>query len=124
MKLFCYIFYVIYVHVVIFLCKVDKIGFEDTQDTGSHPSLTTKYKLIMNKFGIDWPAVTWQDVTKPLYSVLAARLKLSNVIKPIPSSISEQGSYWKLYYNSVNGSGTEEKFNNDVNTLEKGDQII
>ena len=102
--------------------QVDQIGFLDTKDTGSHPGLVAKYEKIQQHFAIDWPSVTWEDLRKPLYSGLAARLFLSNVNEPIPlaSEIEMQGNYWKTYYNSnaPNAAGTVQKFVNDVMALE------
>ena len=42
-----------------------------------------------------------EDLRKPLYSGLAARLKLSNIEDGIPlsSNLEAQGQYWKNYYN-------------------------
>ena len=60
-----------------------------------------------------------QDLRKPLYSALAARLFLLNIPESIPNDIDRQASYWKQYYNTVAGDdGSKEKFKNDVNALE------
>ena len=103
--------------------QVDQIGFNDTQDTASHTKkLAVKHQQIKEHFGIDWPSVTWMDLRKPLYSGLAARLRLFNVKDPIPpaSDIEQQGQYWKEHYNSnsTNAAGTVPKFVNDVQKLE------
>ena len=102
--------------------QVDLIGFQDTQDTNSHPGLVSKFEEIQSKFGIDWPSVQWEDLRKPLYSGLAARLKLSNVAASIPfaSDVAGQASYWKTYYNTESGAGTVERFIQDVMGLEDG----
>ena len=102
--------------------QVDLIGFQDTQDTNSHPGLVSKFREIQREFGIDWPSVQWEDLRKPLYSGLAARLKLSNVAESIPlaSDVAGQASYWKRYYNTESGAGTVEKFIQDVMALENG----
>ena len=80
---------------------------------------TPRYISYRIAHNIDWPTVRWEDLRKPLYSGLAARLKLSNVKVPIPlaSEIEEQGQYWKDYYNSKLGAGTVEKFVEDVEAL-------
>ena len=98
--------------------QVDEIGFNDTQDTSAHSNLIRKYELIQEKFNIDWRSVTWEDLRKPLYSGLAARLFLSNVVEPIPSDLCGQATYWKKHYNK-SGSGTASKFVRDVNKLEE-----
>ena len=100
--------------------QVDLVGFKDTQNTASHPGLSAKFLQIQQQFNIDWPSVQWEDLRKPLYSALAARLFLSNIPEPIPlaSDVTGQASYWKMYYNTPAGAGTEEKFIEDVMALE------
>ena len=80
--------------------QVDEIRFCDTQDIISHPGLIEKFDKIQIFFGIDWRQVQWEDLRKPLYSGLAARLKLSNIEDEIPLSnnLEAQGHYWKNYY--------------------------
>ena len=98
--------------------QVDQIAFLATKDSLSHPSLTQKHEKIREILNIDWSSVTWNDLRKPLYSGLAARLFLSNVPQEIPfaSEIAQQANYWKLYYNKI-GAGTVQKFINDVTAL-------
>ena len=102
--------------------QVDLSGFQDTQNTTSHPRLVSKFSQIQSKFGIDWRTVQWEDLRKPLYSGLAARLLLSNKPEPIPlaSNVTAQASYWKEHYNTEKGAGTEEKFIQDVRALKGG----
>ena len=100
--------------------QVDEIGFDDTKNTAAHPSLARKYKLIHDYFNIDWKEVTWEDLRKPLYSGLAARLFLSNVKSKIPTTLCGQAAYWKKHYNKT-GKGTVSKFVEDVNALEGTD---
>ena len=96
--------------------QVDEIGFQSTQDVNSHPALSIKYNKIKEAFGIDWRNVQWRDLRKPLYSGIAARLYISNILLNIPCGIAEQATYWKTYYNR-NGAGTEQKFVSDVQSL-------
>ena len=102
--------------------QVDLIGFRDTQDTTSHPGLVSKFREIQGRFNIDWRSVQWEDLRKPLYSGLAARLFLSNVAESIPlaSDVAGQASYWKRHYNTESGAGTEARFVEDVMGLEEG----
>mgnify|MGYP003624848731 FL=1 len=90
--------------------QVDKIGFEDTQDTKSHPALVNKFKMIKDEFGIDWPKASWQDLRDPLHSTIAARLLLSNKEADIPDTVEGRASYWKDKYNTVKGKGTTAKY--------------
>ena len=101
--------------------QVDEVGFRDTQDTTSHPGLNVKFDKIQRKFGINWREVKWEDLRKPLYSGLAARLFLSNVLEgiPIASDIRAQGQYWKEHYNTDDGEGTVDKFVEDIEALLK-----
>ena len=80
--------------------QVDEIRFRDTQDIISHPGLVEKFNKIQEFFGIDWRQVQWEDLRKPLYSGLAARLKMSNIEDEIPlsSNLEAQWQYWKNYY--------------------------
>ena len=98
--------------------QVDEIAFLATKDTSSHPSLNGKHQKIRQHLSIDWSTVTWNDLRKPLYSGLAARLFLSNIPQEIPfaSEIALQATYWKLHYNK-NGAGTVQKFIDDVKAL-------
>lgn len=99
--------------------QVDEVGFNDTQDVSSHQGLATKFDKIQEHFGINWRQVQWEDLRKPLYSGLAARLFLSNVPDRLPSAsnIQAQGEYWKEHYNTRDGEGTVEKFVEDVMAL-------
>ena len=99
--------------------QVDEIGFQDTQNTTSHPDLVAKFARIERVFGIYWITVTWEDLEKPFYSALAARLFLSNIEEAIPSSseIEEQAEYWNTYYNTDDGKGTVQDFIDRVNEL-------
>ena len=103
---------------------MDKVGFAETQNVNAHRDLVKKHKLIKEKFGFDWMKVSWSDLTKPLYSGLAARLYLSNEQAPIPKDLIPQAKYWKNHYNTKAGSGTWQKFRDDVEALEKGTAIV
>ena len=102
--------------------QVDQTGFLDTQDVASHPGLTAKFAAIQTACGFNWATVTWQDLRKPMYSALAARLFLSNIAEAIPADIAGQARYWKQYYNTPAGSGTEQDFI-DRTAVVKGTEI-
>lgn len=97
--------------------QVDEIAFRDTQNTASHPGLLANYQKIQEAFGIDWPSMEWSDLRIPLYSGIAARLFLLNIPESIPCDIDGQARYWKRYYNTQAGAGTEEKFRQDAIAL-------
>ena len=91
--------------------QVSDFAFNDTMDTGAHYRLPSKYYKILQAFpGIDWPFTTRQDLDKPFFSALAARLYLSNLKERIPNSnrIEEQAYYWKNFY--MRGVANEKKF--------------
>jgi len=98
--------------------QVDKIGFDETKNVRSHPSLRTTMEKIKKQKGIDWNSVTWEDLWKPLYSGLSARLLLSTKAGKIPDTLEGQAEYWKKHYNSGVGKGTPEKFIKDVKACE------
>ncbi|KAK3739948.1 hypothetical protein QZH41_012800 [Actinostola sp. cb2023] len=93
--------------------QVDSIGYIDTK---IRPSLFKYHRKILAVFHINWQQTTWKDLTKPLYSGLAARLLLATIPVPIPpaENILAQGEYWKKYYNTPAGKGTVQKFVNAV----------
>ena len=90
--------------------QVDPSGFAATQDLVSHPKLKTKYKMIQEATDISWESVVWEDLRKPLYSGIAARLILLNKTELIPSHLEGQAGYWKEHYNTESGKGTVDDF--------------
>ena len=97
--------------------QVDLTAFQDSQNITFGFNSTSRE--IQRHFGIDWQSVQWEDLRKPLYSALAARLILSNTTESIPlaSDVAAQASYWRRHYNAV---GTEARFIADVMALEEG----
>ncbi|XP_068744064.1 uncharacterized protein [Montipora capricornis] len=96
--------------------QVDRIGHVETT---TQRRLRNYWNEIKAKLGIDWTKTTWADLEKPLYSGLAARLYLARIPASIPTDLPSQAQYWKTYYNTEAGSGTVQKFINDVK-LAKG----
>ena len=96
--------------------QVDRIGFEDTQNVASHAKLKEHFKKINADFGIDWSTVKYEDLRKPLYSAIAARLKYLNIASSIPPSwqLTRQAKYWKEHYNTRSGKGSVSKFKKDI----------
>ena len=87
-----------------------------TQDS-DNPTLNVKHNLITQEFNIDWISVELDDLRRPLYSGIAARLLVFLAPEKIPDSndIEGQAQFWKQYYNT-NGSINE--FILSVNQLE------
>ena len=94
-------------------------AFEDTMDTRAHKRLPGKYQRILKAFNIDWKSVSYEDLDKPFYSALAARLYLSNYPEHIPPAhqIDNQAEYWKFKY--MAGSGDIQYFKDKVHELER-----
>ena len=101
---------------------VSQEGLEQTQIL-NHPTLNVKRNLIALEFDIDWLMVDWDDLKRPFYSALAARLLLFLAPELIPdfSDIPDQARFWKQYYN-VDGSLSE--FIGAANKVEGEDNCI
>ena len=75
----------------------------------------------------DWELVEWEDLNKPLWSALAARLvillaKIHNTSDiPAPSDVSGQATFWNSFYNS---NGNASRFQTAVETLIASDSEL
>ncbi len=96
--------------------QIDRIAYEETKNVTSHPSLVRLHRIMKEaaiSLGLrtfDWPLTTWQDLTMPAFSCVAARLYLALIPQAVPDSLEEQANYWKKYYNTIAGNGTREQF--------------
>ena len=101
---------------------VSREGLEQTKIL-NHPTLNVKRNLIALEFDIDWLMVERDDLKRPFYSALAARLLLFLAPELIPdfSDIPDQARFWKKYYN-VDGSLSE--FIGAVTELEGEDNCM
>ena len=94
---------------------------------GSAPQLAELRIAIRAAFGIDWGAVTTNDLGKPFFAGLAARLYLfyleisGTATIPLAGDIDGQAEFWIRYYHSNIGgtSRTELFFVEQVDLLEK-----
>ncbi|XP_055352288.1 uncharacterized protein LOC129598391 [Paramacrobiotus metropolitanus] len=83
--------------------QVDEALFLRTKDY----SLSYLWSRFNSAFNIDWQTVQWQDLTKPLYSALAARLVLAsvayendnNIENGLPWDLPNQASIWISSFN-------------------------
>ena len=88
--------------------QIDEDVFNDTKNISAHSQLSSELDEVSRIFGIDWVNdITWQDLVKPLYSGIAARLYLSNNPAPIPTTLQEQAEYWEMNYTSSNKTAEE-----------------
>ena len=95
---------------------------EITKNAKSHTQLNTNIIPKVNaKFGINITNMKYEDLLKPLYSGLFARMRLFITADSIPENynLSGQANYWKKNYNSDQGKGTPDKFIKDVKNMEK-----
>ena len=95
---------------------------EITKNAKNHTQLNNVIIPKLNaKFGINITNVKYEELLKPLYSGLFARIRLYITRDAIPENydLIGQANYWKTKYNSVEGKGSPEKFIEDVQEMEK-----
>lgn len=82
--------------------QVDEEVFLLTQNVAAAPELELLLQGVMEGTGIDWLAVVWSDLRKPLYSALATSIYFTLVPGEIPGAgdLQGQASYWKNYFSS------------------------
>ncbi|XP_061188685.1 uncharacterized protein LOC133196852 [Saccostrea echinata] len=82
--------------------QVEESGFDATKQ---NYRLTEQYKIIHQKLNIAWETVKWRDLTKPLYSGLAASLVLLlRAGKNTPGVLERQAEFWNNYYHPEKSS--------------------
>lgn len=63
--------------------------------TSSYIGLENQCKIIRAKLNINWTSVMWQNLTKPLYSGLAASLLLQlRAGNNTPGDVNKQAEFW------------------------------
>ena len=79
--------------------------------------LNVKHNLITRELGVDWISLEWEELQRPLYSAIAARLLLFLAPERLPdvNDIEGQALFWKKYYNT---NGSESEFTGAVFELE------
>lgn len=97
--------------------------FLKTQDTTAHPELIQPggiYERITVEFLINWPAATWVDLRRPLFSALAARIFFMLASAEIPDigNVRAQGDFWKDTEFNVDDEDTVDDFVESVTALE------
>jgi|SRR5688572_17619067 len=96
------------------LMQLDRIGFDDVKTRARDEDL----QKLEERFGVvirsDKPtqkAVEHEDLAfSPLLSMIFARLFYKLRPDPIPDSIEGRARYWKKYYNTPAGKGTEAEY--------------
>ena len=100
--------------------QVNEDVFQETSNVTAHPVLLGTYENIKIFFDIEWLAVRWQDLRRPLLSVLAARIFFQLADGDIPGigDLRGQGSYWKSTGFNTNPEDTVDNFTEAINALE------
>ena len=65
------------------------------------------WKYFTNPKEEDWRQILTTNLTA---GIVACRLHYWRVPKPMPKTLDEQAEYWKRWYNTSKGAGTEEHF--------------
>ena len=65
------------------------------------------WKYFTNPKEEDWRQILTTNLTA---GIVACRLHYWRVPKPMPKTLDEQAEYWKRWYNTAKGAGTEEHF--------------
>jgi hypothetical protein len=82
-------------------------GFKQVQQYTNQ----ARKNIVKQTWNIDIDKISLIDLQySPLKSVIFARLYYLTMPCAIPSSIAERAAYWKKYYNSVLGAGTEAQY--------------
>jgi len=86
--------------------QFDKIAVGDTINRSAR-----HHQAIIAEFGIDLAQVDHNDLDfSPLLCVVLMRLKYMLVPSALPSTTEGRAAYWKRYYNTVAGKGTESEY--------------
>jgi len=65
---------------------------------------------LKKELGLDLTKMSYEDLEQPIVAAAFARAYLYTIPKSIPTDITEQGGYWKKYYNTSSGKGTSRRF--------------
>ena len=72
------------------------------------PELKKLQDEVFKKLFVLWSGINWKDLSKPLYSGLAAAMYLkAKTNETIPFSKPEQAKFWKKYFRT---NGNEQAF--------------
>ncbi|XP_013385192.1 collagen alpha-1(VII) chain [Lingula anatina] len=75
--------------------QVTKSAFKDTK---SDPNLASLRSAVEEHFLVNWTSLSWRDLGTPLYSGLAARLRLAQHSRDLPRDLEGQAMYWNTHY--------------------------
>ncbi|KAI1286162.1 Collagen alpha-1(XXI) chain [Halotydeus destructor] len=89
--------------------NIDEAMLERTKND----SLANIHNRIESIFGINWTSTTFDNMTTPMLSGLAAYLNTETIDEKIPPEVDSQAVYWASHYNSA----TADKFTSKVRQL-------
>lgn len=96
------------------LAQVSPIAFDEIQRRLSEGGKLAQYiPIVERETGIDITEIDYErDIHKPLHNIILMRLYLKIFPSQIPTSLADQGKYYKKYYNthSKKAKGTPEGF--------------
>ena len=74
---------------------------------------------VWEQFDIDWNLTEYRDLLKPLYSGIAAKLKIATYYgrRDIPQSVADQARYWASSY-------TVNSWTNAINVYTKASAAV
>jgi hypothetical protein len=92
--------------VAVSLCK-DYLQYRDSLMKKVADVCYLDWKYFTHPTEEDWKQILTTNLTA---GIILCRLHYWRVPKPLPSSLEEQASYWKNWYNTAKGAGTIEHF--------------
>jgi len=96
------------------LMQIDEGTWKDIQE---RPALQKWHRRVVEAGGPDLREADWSAAVNPLHSAIAARMKFLPIPEAIPDDKTDWPRYWKQYYNTELGAGTEAKFAKDMEKL-------
>jgi len=89
------------------LCQHDQIGLDDIKQEGEQ----RHFDIIKKLWGYDILAIKLADLAEdPKLSFICCRLSYKRVPASIPKTTQGKAAYWKQYYNTEAGKGTEQHY--------------
>jgi receptor-type tyrosine-protein phosphatase Q len=89
---------------------------EEYLEQSKQPSLAGLHAQISGNFNISWAGADLEDLRKPLFSAIAARLYLASLGEEIPQSLEGQSDFWLRHYNQRDA--TRQTFSSKVDEME------
>ena len=95
---------------------VNEDNFLKTQNTEMNDRLQAKLQQIQNILQINWTEVLWMDLSKPIFSALAARLVIFLANSPIPPirNLQAQAEFWVENYNQIGNASLFVSLSNGI----------